>query len=88
MEGDGSRRLRHELSTFEERITSGGQFTFGGRQGSHDDYVALLITAMLAEMEGQLQGSALASKVDWDEFDRMGAGKANTLGVSGSAADL
>ena len=43
-------KLRRELLSFEERITPSGQFTFGGRGNSKDDYVALLITAAMADM--------------------------------------
>jgi hypothetical protein len=41
--------LRAELLGFEERITASGAFTFGARGGAHDDFVALLITAALAD---------------------------------------
>jgi hypothetical protein len=47
-------KLRHELSIFEEKVTSSGGFTFGARGSGHDDYVALLLTAALAEMNGCL----------------------------------
>lgn len=46
--------LRRELLSFEERITPSGSFTFGARGSGHDDYVALLITAAMAELEGHL----------------------------------
>jgi hypothetical protein len=46
--------LRRELVAFEEKITPAGSFTFNARSGGHDDYVALLITAAMADMDGQL----------------------------------
>lgn len=51
-----SPRVRSELLAFEERITPSGAFTFGARGSGHDDYVALLITAALAEIDGQIVG--------------------------------
>lgn len=50
-------KLRRELLAFEERVTPAGNFTFAARGNGHDDYVALLITAALAELEGSLIGS-------------------------------
>lgn len=41
-------KLRRELIGFEERTTPSGSFTFGARGSGHDDYVALLITAVMA----------------------------------------
>lgn len=52
-------KLRRELLAFEERVTPSGTFTFGARGGGHDDYVALLITLALAEIEKPLEGSPL-----------------------------
>lgn len=52
--------LRRELLNFEERIDTGGQFTFGARGSGHDDYVSLLITAALADEAGKLSGSPLS----------------------------
>lgn len=51
---------RRELLAFEERITASGQFTFGARGSGHDDYVALLITAAMADLDGAMDrgGSA------------------------------
>lgn len=46
--------LRRELLAFEERMTPSGAFTFGARGAAHDDYVALLITAALAHLAGDL----------------------------------
>lgn len=42
-------RLRNELLGFEERISGSGGFTYGARGKNHDDYVALLITAAIAD---------------------------------------
>jgi len=50
-------KLRRELANFEERITTSGQFTYSARRGGHDDFVALLITAMIADIEGELVGN-------------------------------
>jgi len=41
-------KLKIELLAFEERVTPSGQFTFGARGSGHDDYVALLLTAVMA----------------------------------------
>lgn len=50
-------RLRRELHSFEERFTPSGSLTFGARGSGHDDYVALLITAAMADLGGHFQGS-------------------------------
>jgi hypothetical protein len=50
-------KLRDELLDFEERTTNAGAFTFGARGSGHDDFVALLITAAMADLERQLPGS-------------------------------
>lgn len=43
--------LKRELRAFEERISArSGEFTFGVRGNGHDDFVALLITAAMADM--------------------------------------
>lgn len=52
------KQLRSELLAFEERITPSGAFTFGARGSGHDDYVALLITAAMAELDGRLPSHA------------------------------
>ena len=49
--------LRRELLSFEERIAPSGAFTFGARGNGHDDYVALILTAALANLEGGLKGA-------------------------------
>lgn len=50
-------RLRAELLRFEEKITAAGGFTFGARGSGHDDYVALLLTAAMADTAGHVRGS-------------------------------
>jgi hypothetical protein len=50
-------RLKFELLSFEERVTSSGDFTFGARGSGHDDYVSLLLTAALADEAHWLQGT-------------------------------
>jgi hypothetical protein len=51
-------RLRRELLSFDEKIAPSGAFTYGGRGNSHDDYVALLLTAAMATLVGGLRGSS------------------------------
>ena len=46
--------LRAELAAFEERITPSGALTFGARTGGHDDFVSLLVTAAIADAEGEI----------------------------------
>ena len=48
-------KLKKELLQFEERITPSGAFTFGARGSGHDDFVALLITAAMADVEGKIR---------------------------------
>ena len=55
-------QLRRELRSFEERITSGGSFTYGARGNAHDDYVALLLTAAMADEEKQIPGSPIGGR--------------------------
>ncbi len=49
--------LRQELLGFEERLSPAGVMTFGARRGGHDDRVALLINAAMAESQFLLEGS-------------------------------
>lgn len=44
-------KLRTELLAFEERALPSGSLTFGARGSGHDDYVALLLTCALAELD-------------------------------------
>jgi hypothetical protein len=41
-------KMKRELLAFEEKATPNGSFTYAGRGGEHDDYVALLVTGMMA----------------------------------------
>lgn len=50
-------KLKRELLSFEEKITPAGSFTFSARGTGHDDYVSLLITGCIAELEGGLHSS-------------------------------
>jgi hypothetical protein len=50
-------KLRSELLSFEEKILPSGAITFGARGSGHDDYVALLITAAIADLDRGLPGS-------------------------------
>lgn len=56
-------RLRRELLAFEEKLTPSGQITFGARGKAHDDFVALLITAALAEQNRLLSLSPSAPRI-------------------------
>jgi hypothetical protein len=48
--------LKRELRAFEEKIApQSGRFTFGVRGNGHDDFVALLITAAMADMDLQMR---------------------------------
>ncbi len=53
--------LKTELYQFEEKISSSGNLTFGGR-GKHDDYVSLLLTAAMADEAGELPDSPYKKK--------------------------
>lgn len=50
-------KLFQELSSFEERVSASGAFTFGARGTGHDDYVALLLTAAMADAAELIPGS-------------------------------
>ncbi len=50
-------RLKDELLEFEERTTTAGGFTFAARGTGHDDFVALLLTAAMADAEKKIPGS-------------------------------
>ncbi|MBI2393173.1 MAG: hypothetical protein HYV09_26545 [Deltaproteobacteria bacterium] len=52
-------KLREQLLAFEARITPSGYETYAGRRGSHDDYVALMVTAALAEHDGGIPSSPM-----------------------------
>lgn len=57
-------QLRRELHSFEERITSSGVIRYAARGSGHDDFVALLLTAAMAELSGELHAS---SQLEFDE---------------------
>lgn len=63
-----SEPMRRELLAFEERITPSGAITFAGRK-EHDDHVALLITALIADMAGYLSTDTKPDR-DYRPFDR------------------
>jgi hypothetical protein len=52
--------LRRELTNYSERMTSSGITRYGARGSGHDDFVALLITATLADLERLLPGSPVS----------------------------
>jgi hypothetical protein len=56
-------KLKRELHSFEERVTPNGSFTFAARGKSHDDYVAVLLTAAMADSRGGIQSSPYRKKV-------------------------
>lgn len=59
-------QLRRELLEFEEKLTASGGFRYEARRSGRDDYVALLLTAALADMGGEL----IAPVVEYDSrFD-------------------
>lgn len=60
-------KLRRELLEFEEKITSAGTFRYEARGGGKDDYVALVVTAAMVELAGDLD-SAESFDLD-DEYD-------------------
>lgn len=89
-------RLRDELLSFEERVTASGGFTFGARGTGHDDYVALLLTAAMADAAHKIPDSphggsrwfrALTSETFSDQaetfarFQRFGSGHRPTSPV-------
>jgi hypothetical protein len=50
-------KLRKELLNFREKILPTGAVTYGARGNTHDDYVSLLLTAAMADVEGLFRGS-------------------------------
>lgn len=54
--------LRLELLKFNEVITPSGSISYKGRGMTHDDYVALLLTAAIADSQGMLGGSPYGFK--------------------------
>jgi hypothetical protein len=54
--------LRRELAAFQQKLMPSGYVTFGARASGHDDRVAVLLTAMMADAEGLLERSPLARR--------------------------
>jgi hypothetical protein len=67
--------LRDELLMFEERTTTSGGFTFGARGEFHDDYVALLLTAAIADAAKQLPGSPSAKPAMLQALENLSPGR-------------
>jgi hypothetical protein len=54
--------LKKQLANFAEKVSPSGALTYGGRQSTHDDYAALLLTLAMADADGLVSGSPLASR--------------------------
>ena len=52
-----------QLAALEERVTPSGAFTYAGRGSTHDDYVALTLTTLLADLAGDLERSPIRKEV-------------------------
>jgi hypothetical protein len=52
--------LRKELHNYTERLGANGTAKYQGRGSSHDDHVALLITATIADLERRIPGSPVS----------------------------
>jgi len=52
-------KLRKELTSYSERVTASGAVVYSARGTGHDDEVALLLTATMADMERLIPGSPL-----------------------------
>ena len=63
------RKLRRELLEFQEKVTPSGQFTFSGRGGGHDDFVSLVVTAAMADIDGELRSVKRSHRMDIDPRD-------------------
>jgi hypothetical protein len=63
-------RLQDELLEFEERMTPAGGFTFAARGSGHDDFVALLLTAAMADHDGWLAGSPVRHPTLFDALKK------------------
>jgi hypothetical protein len=61
-------KMRKEMLAFEERVTPNGALTYGARGGKNDDYVALLITAAMADMAGAFRESNRGAKAPAPEI--------------------
>lgn len=93
-------KLLGELRSFEERFTSSGDLTYGARGArGHDDFVALLITAAIADEERKLRGSAFTRRehnrgaalgrsemrAQYEAVDAVSAGALDRLRVEGTS---
>jgi hypothetical protein len=56
--------LQRELLRFNEYITPTGSFTYAGKNRTHDDFVALLLTAAICDANQLLGGSPYGYKVE------------------------
>ncbi len=85
-----AKKMKKELMQFEERINANGAFTYGARGNGHDDFVSILITAAMADLEGLMPGSVLAEKIDWEALELLQGNNTGSSwgGISGSAQDL
>ncbi len=69
---DEAQKLVSELRQFRERILPSGAISFGARSGGHDDRVAVLLTAMMADSEGHMRGSPFvrgSARTDYGDFE-------------------
>ncbi|MEI9951627.1 MAG: hypothetical protein WDO74_22270 [Pseudomonadota bacterium] len=72
-------KLKDELLEFEERTTAAGGFTFAARGTGHDDFVALLLTAAMADAERKIPGSPSRRGITMIEaLQRMNQSKVET----------
>jgi hypothetical protein len=62
----GEDELRLEISRFEERVSSAGNLQYKGRGSQHDDMVACILTAALADAAGALPSSPIGRYVRRD----------------------
>lgn len=54
--------LRKEFGTYQERLNQSGTFSYGAKSGRHDDRVAVVLTACMADLSGDLRGSPYRSR--------------------------
>lgn len=54
--------LRKEFASYQERLTTSGTFSYGAKTGRHDDRVAVVLTACMADLSGDLRGSPYRSR--------------------------
>lgn len=61
-DGDAAARLASELAAYQERLSPSGTVVYGGRSGVHDDHVATLLTAAMADARALLPASPTAPR--------------------------